>query len=158
MNVERLISHDYKKLVIDRAPLPKSVCPDIAIREVLRYLYLCSTISASRAMPLYGEIDEYWHELILQTREYAALCNSLPGRRFIHHSSTPPEVYAASIGDDKFVEEKLQWIIDYVRVFGAFEPEASKCWVIVRFLMDRLGLTLDELNMMAASSEDVLRP
>lgn len=52
------------------------------IREVLRFLAL--TGLAEGGLTPSPRVDDAWHEIILCTREYAALCQRYFGR-FVHH-------------------------------------------------------------------------
>ena len=53
------------------------------LREVLRFLHLIQSTDGPLTPPL--QLDLAWHELILFTRVYASVCDSLFGG-FIHHS------------------------------------------------------------------------
>ena len=54
----------------------------LGVREVLRFLAL--TADADTGLGPSQRVDDVWHELILCTREYRALCDRYFGR-FIHH-------------------------------------------------------------------------
>ncbi|MCQ8768980.1 hypothetical protein [Streptomyces telluris] len=126
--------------------------PDYVERQVLealRYLYL---VSAHRErlsglfLPVEQEIDEIWHYLILQTREYRELCEErLPGRFFIHHRSIAYEDYQQEPGREQVIEEALRWIPLYVAEFGPFDEGALPHWTIVRFLHRQLDMPLEEI-------------
>mgnify|MGYP001569688629 CR=1 FL=1 len=69
----------------------------IAWTELLRFLIVCSQADGSLAPSKL--IDEVWHEAILHTRDYAALCMALCGH-FIHHTPTAepdPEAYTRTL-------------------------------------------------------------
>src|SRR5438874_9982655 len=53
--------------------------------ELLKYLILVQF--APGRILFRKEIDDLWHYWILQTRQYALLCETLPGQSFRHHSS-----------------------------------------------------------------------
>src|SRR5690348_4424920 len=55
------------------------------IEETLKFLAIANYCSG--AIPVSRDIDDMWHYWILETQEYEALCLSLPGGRFIHHTS-----------------------------------------------------------------------
>ncbi|MFD7548971.1 hypothetical protein ACFV0R_21025 [Streptomyces sp. NPDC059578] len=119
------------------------------VAECLRYLFLVSRYRSELAglfLPVEQHIDEIWHYLILQTREYRALCEErLPGRVFIDHRSIGYEEYAEQPGRERTIEEALRWIPLYCEEFGPFEEEAVAHWTIVRFLRDRMDLSLTDI-------------
>lgn len=55
----------------------------VALREVLRFLYLVSQHPTGMLTPSH-RVDLAWHEFILCTRAYSAFCEKHLGR-FIHH-------------------------------------------------------------------------
>ncbi|MFI1968560.1 hypothetical protein [Streptomyces cinnamoneus] len=127
--------------------------PDFVERQVtecLRYLYLVSRHRERLSglfLPVEQEIDEIWHYLILQTREYAALCEErLPGRFLIHHRSIAYESYQQEPGREQALEEALRWIPLYCREFGPFDEGALPHWTIVRFLHQRMDMSLEEIS------------
>ncbi|MEU9122613.1 hypothetical protein AB0C96_22580 [Streptomyces sp. NPDC048506] len=119
------------------------------VTECLRYLYLVSRYHdrlGGLFLPVEQEIDEIWHYLILQTREYRALCEErLPGRFFIEHRSIGYEEYQQEPGREQVLEEALRWIPLYCREFGPFDEGALPHWTIVRFLHQQLGLSLADV-------------
>ncbi|KUL52515.1 hypothetical protein [Streptomyces sp. NRRL S-1521] len=124
------------------------------VRECLRYLYLVSRHPdrlGGLFLPVEQDIDEIWHYLILQTREYPDLCEQrLPGGRFIHHRSISYDAYQAAPGRETAAEEALRWLPLYTAAFGPFDEAALPHWTVVRFLHDELGLSLAEI---AAAAE-----
>jgi hypothetical protein len=119
------------------------------VTECLRYLYLVSrhrTELAGLFLPVEQHIDEIWHYLILQTREYRAFCEErLPGRVFIDHRSIAYGEYQQEPGREQVIEEALRWIPLYVREFGPFDEGALPHWTIVRFLHERMALSLADI-------------
>ncbi|MGW2339135.1 hypothetical protein [Streptomyces sp. NPDC001661] len=120
------------------------------VTECLRYLYLVSKYRERLSglfLPVEQAIDEIWHYLILQTREYVALCEErLPGRYFIHHRSIAYEDYQAEPGREQAAEEALRWIPLYCREFGPFDEGALPHWTIVRYLHQHMDMPLDEIS------------
>ncbi|MEU5400711.1 hypothetical protein ABZ348_15635 [Streptomyces sp. NPDC005963] len=118
--------------------------------ECMRYLYLISyyrTELSGLFLPVEQHIDEIWHYLILQTREYVELCEEkLPGRFFIHHRSIGYEDYAQEPGREQSIEEALRWIPLYCKEFGPFDEGALPHWTIVRFLHQRMEMSLEEIS------------
>ncbi|MFG2622838.1 hypothetical protein ACGFXC_35025 [Streptomyces sp. NPDC048507] len=130
------------------------------VRECLRYLYLVS-LHPDRLgglfLPVEQEIDEIWHFLILQTREYRDLCEErLPGRRFVHHRSIAYGDYQDGgelpRGRERSAEEALRWIPLYTAAFGPFDRDALPHWTIVAFLNGQLGMGLAEISALAPSA------
>ncbi|MCP9210230.1 hypothetical protein [Streptomyces cucumeris] len=127
--------------------------PEYAGRQVLeclRYLYLVSRHQdrlSGLFLPVEQEIDEIWHYLILQTREYRTLCEErLPGRYFIHHRSIGYDDYQQEPGRERAIEEALRWIPLYRAAFGPFDEGALPHWTVVRFLHTRMDMSLEEIS------------
>ena len=120
----------------------------VQTEECLKFL-----IIASEADPLFipmtREVDEVWHELILQTHFYAELCARLPGGRFIHHQSVELADYAAGPTKPNLLDELMFWLPEYVRRFGDFTPERARYWSVVQYLHDIHGVSLAEINSAA---------
>ncbi|MEI5101895.1 hypothetical protein RB200_29495 [Streptomyces sp. PmtG] len=120
------------------------------VTECLRYLYLVSRHPERLSglfLPVEQEIDEIWHYLILQTREYRALCEQrLPGGFFVEHRSIAYEEYQREPGREQAIDEALRWIPLYVREFGPFDDGALPHWTIVRFLHEQLDMSLREIS------------
>ncbi|GAA2728326.1 hypothetical protein [Streptomyces nogalater] len=132
------------------------------VRECLRYLYLVSRHPdrlGGLFLPVEQDIDEIWHYLILQTREYRELCEErLPGGRFIHHRSISYDAYQEAPGRATAAEEALRWIPLYTAAFGPFDEDAVPHWTIVRFLRDELGMSLAEIAALADGATDSGQP
>lgn len=126
--------------------------------ECLKYLYLISRYPERLAglfLPVEQAIDEVWHYLILQTREYRELCEErLPGRFFIHHRSLPYEDYQqGQPSREQALEEALCWLPLYRGEFGPFDEGALPHWTMVRFLNQHLGLSLDDIAALEAEDQ-----
>lgn len=116
--------------------------------ECLRYLYLVSKYREQLAglfLPVEQEIDEIWHYLILQTREYSALCERLPGGTFINHRSISYENYQHEPSREQLIEESLRWLPLYRDEFGPFDEGALPHWTMVRFLHERMSLSIADI-------------
>lgn len=147
-----MIRSDYVEMVRSRVDEREITCTDQHILECLKYLTILS-LTTGRRIAVTPEVDEVWHELIVQTSSYRELCEGLPGRRFINHQSIGPSDYAERVGRDEFVDEFLRWIPDYVHHFGRFTKERAQHWTVVRFLQDSVGLSLDEINNAGESAD-----
>ncbi|MET9297332.1 hypothetical protein [Streptomyces sp. NPDC003077] len=132
----------------DRTDAPRSYV-ERQVLECLRYLYLISRHREQLSglfLPVEQDIDEIWHYLILQTREYRVLCEErLPGRFFIEHRSIAYVDYQEEPGREQALEEALRWIPLYCREFGPFDEGALPHWTIVRFLHQRMNMSLEEI-------------
>jgi hypothetical protein len=121
------------------------------IDECLKYLFLASLRSQAGLksyIPVTQDIDEVWHQCILQTKAYASLCKALPGEIFIHHQSTHDGLdgYMKVQGAEALIEEQLWWLEHYCLYFGGFTELGSRHWNIVTFLEEALSLTLQDIN------------
>lgn len=118
------------------------------VTECLRYLYLVSTYPDQLGglfLPVEQEIDEIWHYLILQTREYRELCARLPGGTFINHRSIAYEDYNRQPTRERMIEESLRWLPLYRDEFGPFDEGALPHWTMVRFLHSEMGMSLPDI-------------
>lgn len=116
--------------------------------ECLKFLYLRS-ISGKGFIPLSGDVDEVWHEFILQTREYQTFCESLPGKDFIHHNSIRMAEHAEQVSKKETVRNLLEWIPSYVKHFGPFSETSAKYWMIIQVLQQEFDYSLDQINQLA---------
>jgi hypothetical protein len=117
----------------------------IQTEECLKFLIIASE-NEPVFIPLTQDVDDVWHELILQTHFYAQLCARLPGGKFIHHQSLELRDYAEGDTNPDLLEELLFWLPAYVGRFGEFTEERARYWSIVHYLRDRHGITLDAVN------------
>ncbi|MFD4904686.1 glycine-rich domain-containing protein [Kitasatospora purpeofusca] len=155
-DLEELLGDDLHAEVVAYTVTRTGCAPADAERQViecLRYLYLVSRHREELAglfLPVEQHIDEIWHYLILQTREYRALCEErLPGRFFVHHRGIPYESYQEEPGRRQAAEEALRWIPLYCRAFGPFDEGALPHWTVVRYLHEQLDMSLEEISALS---------
>ena len=121
------------------------------LTELMKYLYLVSkypkTLSAT-FIPITQEVDDMWHQMILQTRYYPQICERLPGKRFVHHESMPFESYISEHEQQNLVHEILRWVPYYVKTFGDIQPTSMKYWWFFNTIIDVQKLELNKLNEM----------
>ncbi|PJD94340.1 MAG: hypothetical protein CK426_03375 [Legionella sp.] len=117
----------------------------VRIQEFLRFIYLQS-LKDGGFIPVTDEIDQIWHEYILQTREYLALCNDLPHAQFVHHQTATLATYIQTRNRKEVIQDMLMWIPTYVETFGKFTEKTAPYWTIVQFLLKHTSLTLSQLN------------
>ena len=122
--------------------------------ECLRYLYLISKYPdrlGGLFLPVEQRIDEIWHYLLLQTREYRGLRERLPGGFFIHHRSVGYDDYRRQGPNRKqLIAEALRWLPLYREEFGAFDEGALPHWTMVRFLHREMGFSLLDIAALDA--------
>ncbi|MBF6330003.1 hypothetical protein [Nocardia transvalensis] len=131
----------------------------IQVREAVRYLTLVSAHRDELSglfLPVEQAIDEVWHYLILQTREYADICEKrLPGGYFIHHRSISYDDYGhRQPSRETMIEQSLRWIPLYCKRFGQFDDEGARWWTMVRFLRDEMGYGLDAISSLQPADAD----
>ena len=121
------------------------------IEEMLKYLNM--SIHDRGEIPFSPDIDEVWHYWILETQEYALLCQKLHGGHFIHHTSidyvmhAQPEAAAAEFD----LVRGLGVLSSYVLNYGPFAADRVQYWPLVQQLMKHLSLDLEALNAWLAS-------
>lgn len=152
MEIPSAVSNDYIETALSRIPERPRPKAEQQVIECLKYLCIMS-LTRGRRIAVTPEVDDIWHELIVQTQTYRTLCKQLPGERFVHHESITPRQYEERVGNDEFVDEFLKWIPDYVQSFGPFTEASGEHWTIVQFLQKNLGMTLSEINDLGASEE-----
>ena len=126
-------------------PKGSGLSAELHFRELLRFLALKSIGVRGLEELVSEQLDLVWHSLILETRLYAEICDSLPVSGFIHHSGLndqPTENHEAS----EHLRECFEAIVSYVANFGPFEETALELWPAVGDLRRTLGLTLGALN------------
>ena len=120
--------------------------------ECLRFLFLSHLTQGS--IPVSQKVDEIWHLLILQTKEYVELCQSLPAKKIIHHSSDIYLNYFALENPNEKKEEspesqakrQLEWLVSYVVNFGPLKPENIQYWPFASGICLKFNLSLEDLN------------
>jgi len=133
---------------------------DACLAELLKFLYLSSKYPELKGnfIPVTQEVDDLWHEFILQTKYYQKLCSRLPGGEFIHHESMGFDDYRAERPRAEVVHEILRWISFYVHNFGEIREERLKHWFFVRMVLRALNLSLADLNRMALEDTYFTKP
>src|SRR5699024_4616357 len=131
---------EYRELVIDHFEDRSRDEVQRQIDECLKFLYIVST-TKGRFIPLTREVDEVWHEMIVQTKFYMDLCESPPGGCYIHHQSIGFSDYGERIGKREAVSQFLDWIPDYLENFGEFTSDTAKDWAVVQFIQQEFRLT-----------------
>jgi len=123
----------------------------IYIAECLKMLLLIPQSKGNA--PISREVDEVWHLLILETRQYEELCQKLPNKKFIHHDSVTFKKYVdskATIDRATDLKNRLSWFASYYVNFGPFTPESISCWPLGLEIMKDKNISLDQLNQLFA--------
>jgi hypothetical protein len=121
------------------------------IEETLKFLAIATYCSG--AIPVSREIDEIWHYWILQTQEYQALCLSLQGGRFIHHTSNDYiEYFDKDISNHDNLQLDIKMLATYVANYGSFEESRVKYWLLALHLIENCGWNIQQLNDWLMSS------
>jgi hypothetical protein len=116
------------------------------ICELLKYLIL-TPFSPGRI--LFGtDVDDVWHYWILQTRQYAQLCEKLPGGTFRHHSSADyvEAKDATEVSTADAMQRILSFFISYYLNFGPITKDQLECWPTLQWVAQEAGWNLDDLN------------
>lgn len=120
------------------------------IEELLKFLGIATFCSG--AIPVSRDIDEVWHYWILQTQEYEALCSSLPGGKFIHHTSNDyVEYFDKDVGRHDNLRLDVKMLATYFANYGPFEESRAKYWLLASHLIERHGWSVEQLNDWLAS-------
>lgn len=142
-----LLSERMRTILSEKLPDRTTAELHLQTEECLRFLTIASELPES-FFPLTREVDDVWHELISETREYQRLCSALPGGRFLHHSALTLTEYAEQRDRRTVVAQLLAWIPNYVQRFGDFTEERAEHWMICNFLRRELGLSLEQINQL----------
>ncbi len=131
-----------------RAKLAGVPDPEVAIRieEALKFLSIAHLSHGN--IPVSQEIDDIWHYWILETQQYAKLCELLPSGTFLHHQSNTFANCApgASEVPDNSLEEDVAMLANYVINFGPFEKDRTRHWLLANRLVDEGDMSVDQLN------------
>lgn len=143
-----LISDDLRKQIVNKVQRKygweQHEC-ETAIVEFLKFLSLALSAPPS-FIQVNEELDEIWHTCILQTEDYAKLCDQLSPGNFLHHKSERYAEYSEGIDTERLIEESVSWTINYIERFGEFTPETIKYWIFPNHLHRQLGWKMDEIN------------
>jgi hypothetical protein len=129
----------------------------VMIEETLKFLAIATHCAG--AIPVSRHIDETWHYWILQTQEYEALCLSLPGGKFIHHTSNDyMEYFDEDIGKHDNLLLDVKMLATYVANYVPFEESRVKYWLLASHLVEKRGWEIQELNDWLTSGPCTRRP
>lgn len=121
----------------------------ILVRETLRFLYIATFSPGNLFFPGNQDMDQVWHELIVDTRGYRLLCNELKAGSFIDHWGVSYDDYSENKTAEELHEERLSWIASYVHNFGPMEQAAYEITPLAQSLCENLSMSPTELNQLA---------
>lgn len=118
----------------------------VRIEELLKWLNMSAFCLGD--IPFTLEIDEVWHYWIMETAEYAKLCDKLHGRKFIHHSSSDYAEYFDQDAKKRNVdfEKGVGILSSYVLNYGPFAAERIRYWPLAERIIQDMQWSVDELN------------
>lgn len=122
----------------------------IALRETVRFLYVCAYSPHSVFFPGNKLIDDLWHALITETREYREFCDRLRPGRFLDHSGMPFDEYLKNLSTEQIHEEQMSWLVSYANAFGPMDEDAFACLSLAQELCGRIKSDLQGLNTFAS--------
>lgn len=113
----------------------------LRIEEFVKFLILSTKIGRGK-LPVSQEIDDLWHAYIIETQEYASLCERIGA--FIHHTSL--DNTADDLDSTALRDFHLLFIVGYVANFGPFSSDVLPLWPVVTEFMVYLSFDLEGLN------------
>jgi len=116
------------------------------IEEALKFLHMSTQISG--AIPVTEEIDEIWHLWILETRQYARLCDAIPPGTFIDHCSDAYAECSGASSSDLMndLDEDVAALAAYVINYGPLTSDRIKYWRLPAYLTSQCGMTVQDIN------------
>lgn len=161
--IERFLSRPYYLYLVEK--LQQSGVTSEANSRISECLKLLLLIHNSKGTaPISKEIDEVWHLMILETREYAKLCSLLPSSQFIHHRSVVFDQIERGVpkgerpSREKLAQdlkEKLSWFISYRVQFGPFTESVLNYWPLTKEIMKDKNWSLNQFNDLLIKSAKV---
>jgi hypothetical protein len=159
-------------------------CPSLSQNEIetqlcemLKFLILVEHFPGNI---IFGkEIDDMWHLWIMQTVQYAELCQKLPGNFFRHHSSKdyPEEIFpenmstnqseqsftssGAETPQEAFLRKAqriLSFFATYYANFGPIEANVVGYWPPLQRMIERLGWSVNDLNGFLSQQVQTTQP
>lgn len=118
----------------------------IHLRELLRFFVISADFEEGIFFPGDELMDQMWHELIVETNLYFHICSNIGRGEYIHHNSIELSEYVELKGKDYVIKEQLRWLVSYNKKFGPLTVESSEILPISQMILERLNLTLVELN------------
>lgn len=119
---------------------------DARTEELIKYLNM--SVYCNGDIPFSLAVDEVWHYLIMETKEYFALCAKLHGKGYIHHTSSDYQEYTQRDIKSKKpdFDRFMNILVAYVHNYGPFEADRTKYWPFVERIMESFEWDVAQLN------------
>ena len=124
--VERILAENpvlYSKVAASLNCEPDDV--PIALREVIRFLFLVSENSTGKLTPS-ERVDLAWHEFILCTRAYWEFCEATFGRMIHHYPGGSKESNQRQFAQTLSLY-KLRFGLPDSYFWGTHDPKSAEC-------------------------------
>jgi hypothetical protein len=150
INNETIVTHylDEKMIKYFQNKLKGLSKDTIILRscEVIKFLYI-SNFSLG-PVPFNQDLDDIWHLLVMQTKEYEQLMQKLPHKKFIHHNSyeyEPPEILSSA--EEKIEKNRqVSYFVSYVHNFGPIAENVLEFYSTGLALFSMCNKDIDMLN------------
>lgn len=142
-----LASQDYFDFVVSRLEKKGIAAPDVCAIETLKFLVI-STFGGSSFLHGDERIDSAWHEFILETKRYKALCEAIRPGNFLEHTGIEYSDYEQQVIPQQLHAEELSFLANYIENFGDFTESTVTYWTTCHDVRKRMGWTLTELNQL----------
>lgn len=146
-----LVSPDLYKHLVNKFVGEKHWHEDyfrLALGEFEKFFRL-ALLSEGSFLPTTRHVDEIWHACILETLEYATLCESVAPGKFLHHSGITYCDYAKDKSAEDLLSEDLSWLASYVANFGGYTLETVEFWPFASHMIRTHSWNVSELNEFA---------
>jgi hypothetical protein len=125
-----------------------------AFDEFLKYVvialnapHLAAAGTPYRFIPVVKLIDEIWHFYLLQTEEYAKLCDIISPGNFLHHRTFLYDKHVSDVIRTELLhQEDLDFLVNYRLRFGYFTAQSIGFWRVPLCLQAELEWNIDKVN------------
>ena len=117
----------------------------LVLSETLKMISIC--IWTERAfLPCNGDVDQMWHELILETRTYRMLCEAIRPGKFLDHTGISFSEYQRLLSPKEIESIQLSILASYFASFGDFTPETLPYWIFAKEISERMEWSIVQFN------------
>jgi hypothetical protein len=133
---------------------------DVVLRtcEVLKYLYFGKY--GLGPIPFNQDLDDIWHLLILQTKQYREITEKMPHKRFINHSSTEYDLPKPldDVQRRQELNRQISYLVSYIKNFGPISESAIQFYPVGFALFKRSGEDIIKVNEYLVSLSEKFKP